>query len=338
MEHIVQRLINTVFFIAISAVFSITTTAAVYAQGTDRSESGFSGRLQCGAIYLQTDSQLSTDDSNRCTNCIDGPADTHEATLALPSVLLRYRFEGGTAVYAGNPMEVLEGFALETGVSRPMGIGTLDVSFNWTPGQEVWKNPYRTGAWENPYQTGNDRDKTAVNAYGMRVELQDIAGTPLEVSYNIKSIDIEDDEIGDLDDDLKRTGRTHELEAGYTLSIEPSFFLSPKITCTYGDINGRSNSYNGIEFGIQMRSVRPSWGFAGILSGFAHQYQKTHPVFDTTRRESGITAFAQVMRLNLFGVERLFASIGAGYVLSDANIDFFDSQTIVGIAGVGLNL
>jgi hypothetical protein len=41
------------------------------------------------------------------------------------------------------------------------------------------------------------------------------------------------------------------------------------------------------------------------------------------------------MRLNLF--EDLFASFVAGYIWSDANIDFFDSQTVVGLASVGLN-
>jgi hypothetical protein len=60
-------------------------------------------------------------------------------------------------------------------------------------------------------------------------------------------------------------------------------------------------------------------------------------LFGKTRHESGITTFAQVMRLNLFNVERLFASFGAGYVWSNANIDFFDSQTVIGLASVGIN-
>ena len=44
-----------------------------------------------------------------------------------------------------------------------------------------------------------------------------------------------------------------------------------------------------------------------------------------------------VMYLNLFEVENLFASVGAGYVWSSANIDFFDSQTSVGLISVGIN-
>jgi len=41
--------------------------------------------------------------------------------------------------------------------------------------------------------------------------------------------------------------------------------------------------------------------------------------------------------MNLFGFDHLFGSIGGGYILSDANIDFYDSQTLIGIALLGWN-
>jgi hypothetical protein len=44
-----------------------------------------------------------------------------------------------------------------------------------------------------------------------------------------------------------------------------------------------------------------------------------------------------VIRPNLFGMQRLFASLAAGYIWSDANIDFFDSQTVIGLASVGID-
>lgn len=328
MKHIVQRLLNAALFIATLAVLFIATSLSAHAQGSDGTEPGFSGRLQGGAFFVQTDSQLSTEGANRRTDGLDGPADTHEVILGLASVYLRYQFEGGTAVYAGNPLEIGEGFALAAGVSRPMDAGTLDVAVTWLPIQEVWKNPY---------QTASARVKTDVDACGLRVQLQAVAGTPWEVTYNIGRIDIEDDEIGDREDDLKRTGWTHELGVKYALPLDPDLTLSPELSCTYGDIGGRSNSYHGIKLGVQVQRVRPPWVLIGLVSGFHHQYQKTHPLFDMTRQEYGSTTFAQVMRLNLFGVERLFASFGAGYIWSDANIDFFDSQTVIGLASVGVN-
>jgi hypothetical protein len=320
MKLILQSLLFGFFF--------LVTSPAVHAQGPEDSESGFSGRVQGGAFFLQTNSRLSTAGPDRGSDELDGPADTYEKISGMASIYLRYQFESGTAVYAGNPLEVGEGFALAAGVSQPMGASTLDVAATWLPVKEVWKNPYRpAGA----------RDKTDVDAYGLRVKLQKVAGSPWEVIYNIDHIDVEDDEIGNLEADLRRSGWTHELGAKYTLPLKRGVSLRPELSYTYGDIEGRSNSYQGITMGAQLHSIRPPWVIIGHVSGFYHQYQKSHPVFEKTRRESGITTFAQVMRLNLFGVEHLFASFVAGYIWSDANIDFFDSQTVIGLASVGID-
>jgi hypothetical protein len=87
-----------------------------------------------------------------------------------------------------------------------------------------------------------------------------------------------------------------------------------------------------------LKRAQPPWVLIGLVSGLHNQYQQTHSLFDKTRQESGMFTFAQVMRLNLFGVERLFTSFAAGYSWSDANIDFFDSQAVIGLASVGINL
>lgn len=315
-------------YILLLTVFTITAPATIFAQPQKADESGFSGRLQAGAFFLQTDSQLSADDSNRRIDDLDGPADTHDIASGLVSAYLRYQFENGTAVYAGNPLEVGEGFALAAGVSQPLTIGTIDVAATWLPIKEVWKNPY---------QTNTARDQTDVDVYGMNVELQEIAGTPWEINYSIDRISIKDDEIGTLESDLKRSGIVHELGVRYSLPLLPGISLSPELNYVYGDIDGQSNRYQGIKLGALVQRVRPPWVIIGMVSGSYNKYENVHPLFGKTRHEAGITTFAQVMRLNLFGVERLFAACGAGYVWSDANIDFFDSQTIIGLASVGIN-
>ncbi|WP_300674557.1 DUF2860 family protein [Desulfoluna sp.] len=314
-------------FVACS-LFLIFIPPAVHAQRKKDSEPGFSGRLQGGAIFIQTDSQLSTDATNRQTDTLDGPADTHHISSGIASVYLRYQFENGTAVYAGNPLEVGEGFALEAGISRSMDAGTLDIALTSLPIGEVWKNPY---------QTVGPREKTDIDVYGLHVQWQEIAGSPWELEYKMAQIDIEDDGIGDLENDLERSGQTHELGIKYHLSPKGGFSLSPELSCTYGDINGRANSCQGMKLGALVKQVRPPWIFIGLVSGSHDQYKKKHPLFGKTRKESALTTFVQVMRLNLWGVERLFGSFGAGYVWTDANIDFYDSQTIMGLASVGIN-
>jgi hypothetical protein len=320
MKRNILKLLITVLF--------IVAPLTVLAQDFGNTESGLSGSLQGGVYVLQTDSQLYTEDNNRRTDNLNGPTDTDEQISGLASIYLRYQFENGTAIYAGNPLEVGTDLSLAAGVSQPIGDSTLDAAVTWLPINEVWKNPY---------QWGSAREETDMNAYGLRVKLQEVAGSPWEVIYSIDRIDIKDDEIGDFENDLKRNGWTHELGVKYTLPLQKGLCLSPELSYTYGAIEGRSNSYQGVNIGVQLQQARLLWVLTGQVSGFYNQYQKTHPLFDKTRREYGISTFAQAKRLNLFGVERLFANFVAGYAWSDANIDFFDSQTVIGLAGVGIN-
>jgi hypothetical protein len=302
---------------------------ASLANGPGAPQPGFSGKLQAGGLFLQTDSQLSPHGSIRHVDDLDGPADTHQLITGLAIVSLRYQFESGTAIYAGNPLEAGEGLSLAAGVSQPMGAaGTLDVAVTWLPIEEIW---------ENPYQTEGARDETSVNAYGLKVEWQQIGGSPWELSYKIDRFDVDDDVIGDLEEDLQRDGYTHELGIKYSLPLSPGTIISPQLAYTYADKEGPSNSYHGVKAGALIQRARPPWVLIGVVYGAFHQYQETHPLFDKTRKEGVVTTFAQVMRLNLFGYQRLFASLAGGYVWSDANIDFFDSRTVLGLATVGIN-
>ena len=89
-------------------------------------------------------------------------------------------------------------------------------------------------------------------------------------------LDIEDDEIGDLEDDLGRSGLTHEVGVKYTLPLRQGVGLTPELSYAYGDVAGDSNRFHGIKIGTQLKQVRPPWVLVGMLSGFHNQYQKTH--------------------------------------------------------------
>jgi hypothetical protein len=320
MKHLLRILLTSSLLLA--------TAQTVPAQGPGSTTPGFSGRLQGGAFFMQTNSQLSTADSESRTEDLDGPADTYESFRGIASLYLRYEFESGTAVYFGNPLEVGEGIELAAGVRQPTAAGTLDAAVIWLPIEAVWKNPY---------QTVSKRETSDVGAYGLRFKLEEIGGTPWEANYTLDRTDIEDDAIGDLDDNLKRDGWTHELAAKYTFEVKQGVRLRPELGYTYADIEGASNRYQGFTLGLLAQRARPTWVLIGRVAGFHNSYQERHPLFGKTRRESGISAFAQVIRPNLFGMQRLFASLAAGCIWSDANIDFFDSQTVIGLASVGID-
>ncbi len=313
---------------SIIAIFINVLPLTVLAQNDSGSTPGFSGRFQAGGLIIETDSQLSTQNRNRRIDDLNGPADTQQESIALVSAYVRYQFESGTAVYAGNPLEAGEGLSLVAGVSQPIGdAGTVDLSVNWLPIEEVWKNPY---------QTGSARDETDLEAYGLKIEWQEIGGGPWELNYKIDRFDVDDDEIGEIEDDLKRGGWTHEAGVKYNLTLSPGTSVKPELSFTYSDKEGASNSYQGVKVGAILQHARPPWVFIGVASGAFNQYQETHPLFGKTRHESVVTAVVQVMRQNLFGRPNLFASLLGGCVWSDANIDFFDSRTVLGMASVGI--
>jgi hypothetical protein len=309
-------------------VLIIVAPQLVVAKDLGKSASGFSGRFQGGAFFFQTDSQLLATDSDAINFDLEGPADTYDDISPIASIFLDYQFEGGTSVYLGNPLQVGEELNLAAGVKQLFGDSMLDVALTWLPVKEVWKNPY---------QTAQSRQKSNADVYGLRFRVLDFGGRPWEASYSIDHIDVENDEIGDLENDLKRDGSVHELGVKYNSQLRKGVSLSPELNYTFGDLKGQSNSYHGVDIGVTLQKVLPSWILIGQVSGFYNHYQKTHPLFGKTRQESGFSSFSQVMRLNLFGVEELFASFMAGYIWSDANIDFFDSQTVVGLASVGIS-
>lgn len=308
-------------------MFVLVAPLCSSAQGPNANQPGLSGRLQAGVFYLQTDSQLSTDDSNRQNSDAGGPADTHSMTSALANIYLRYQFESGTAVYAGNPLELGEGLTLSAGVIQPMGSSTLDVAANWLPISDAWKNPY---------DTTKERDVSDVDTYGMSIKLKDVGGTSWEIEYQIDRFDIEEDDIGAIEPDLKRDRLLHELGLKYTISIRRGMEVRPELSYSYNDSDGDANSYHGLKFGALLRMSKPPWIFMAMVAGSRNEYRKSHPMYGITRQESEYVGFAQVMRLNLFGSRRLFANLGAGYMYSDANIDFFDSQTFIGMASMGV--
>jgi hypothetical protein len=70
MKHLLRILLTSTLLLA--------TAQTVPAQGPGSTTPGFSGRLQGGAFFMQTKSQLYTGGSESRTEDIDGTGDTYE--------------------------------------------------------------------------------------------------------------------------------------------------------------------------------------------------------------------------------------------------------------------
>ena len=135
----------------------------------------------------------------------------------------------------------------------------------------------------NPYLTGKVRQKSDWDVYGLRLKLTDILGSPWEAEYKLSSINVEEDEIGDLDADLERDGWIHELGIKYTIPVGPGTSIRPDLGLSFGNIKGKSNRYLEVNAGVLCRKQAFPWIFLGRLGGSFKQYDKTHPIFNKTR-------------------------------------------------------
>ena len=110
---------NTLQFILL--ILIIVAPQSVLAKNPENSEPGFSGNLQAGAFFYQTDSQLLATDSGSINFSLDRPAENYDEVLAMASIYLNYQFESGTSFYVGNPIQVGEELNLAVGVKQPLG-------------------------------------------------------------------------------------------------------------------------------------------------------------------------------------------------------------------------
>jgi hypothetical protein len=71
------------------------------------------------------------------------------------------------------------------------------------------------------------------------------------------------------------------------------------------------------------------------LSYDRKQYDEIHPIFNKTRKETAWSGFALLIWFNPFGLDNWFVRGGLGYLHSEANIDFFDTNGPISLVSVG---
>ena len=125
-------------------------SVAVNAQEQGEHNYGFSGRIQVGGLFFQTDSQLISNDENDINHDLEGSADTWDEGMFFATAKVQYQFKSGTTLYAGNPLEIGQDITLAAGITQPMAETNLDVALTWMPFGEVWKKSLfnRQGAAE----------------------------------------------------------------------------------------------------------------------------------------------------------------------------------------------
>jgi len=259
------------------------TPAVAVAQEPMPTEAGFSGYIEVLGALISTNSQLNTDSDNKKTDSPGISGERVNTFRPLPLGLLRYTFaEKRTQLFLGVlPENVAQGqFFVEAGALHILSNGTgLRAS-------AIPQTPLKQKTWQDPFVVGQNRQRTGVDSYGLKLAAETIMGSGLSVRYGWIRQTIDDEKsgtfllsqpnsflaAGDLDD-LDRDAQFHRISTEYSFRIRPRMRLTPILRYTRGDARGDANSFHALTpqlsllyFGTQLQ------GTQGLIFSFAHWF------------------------------------------------------------------
>ena len=335
-----------IFVLLAAAVLALAIPA--HALDPIPSASGFSGFIRAGGGFLKYKSNLVAGNDfmhlgDKTIDSLTGSPDSETSGLPLVNFELAWTFATSrTQITLGSQLEDIA--RLEIGQQLAVKQELPDKSivsagflFSGVPSQ-VWKDPYLTGA---------PRKRTDRNSYGGRFVFDRILGSNLEFRYSYRSIDIDDEQSGtslpQLSDYdmrlLRRDGDTHKLDLSYRFSFLEKHRLVPSIGYFKENRDGDAMSNDGGEF--QLTYLYLGDPVSVIVNGLIGKadYDKRNPIYGKKQKDDIYGAGVQVYYKNPFGwkpfgQENFSVFVSAFYALIDANIDFYDTEAVAGLAGV----
>lgn len=290
----------------------------------EEKKSGWSGHFILGVGgKFGRDSQLQYDKDYETIKSLDERRDRESKLLPVLLFDIGYTFEAtGTTLFALHQVD-------DSGVGVSQSLGDFgDLSFSIDYKQEK--------VWEDPYLVDKKREDTEAELPGFAIGWENMMGTGLILEYKGLDVDVDDDRIGEREEDLQRDGRIHTLEAGYFIMLNEDTVIIPHVAVIDGRMDGKSNRFEGYEAGLACTfSKKDVFAIDLSVSGGKNEYDKEHPVFDEKREDKTYSAGASFTYFKPFGFENYFVSIMGGYERVNSNIDFFDSSTAMIGVGIG---
>jgi hypothetical protein len=334
-----------VFYLAMAVVFLLAGASAALALDPIPKQSGFSGFIQPGFGYLSISSNtvakvLSFDLSDERINDLNDEPDSESTAIFTVPYKLAYTFAGSrTEVFIGTEVGDLLSFdtAQQLGIKQEFGsLGVFQAGLLFSGTTRVWKDPY---------VTGQDRDDTSRQNMGAQLVWDKIFGSLLEFEYSIRKVDIGSEKSGEflnlsnsVQDRLDRNGIVHRGSLGLGLKFG-KHTLTPQVTVFLEDLDGEAMANTGAD--IQLTYLYNGDPITLVLNGYVGQadFDKRNPVFGETREDDRYGASATVYYKNpwgwtLFGSEPMQFFVTGAYFAVDSNIDFYNQEAALGLAGV----
>ncbi|HSO59868.1 MAG TPA: DUF2860 family protein [Desulfobacterales bacterium] len=309
-------------------------------------QAGFSGYVQPGLGALSIKSNmvakvLSFDLSDQKINNLNDEPDSQSTMLFSLPFKLAYTFQGGrTQVFLGTEVGDLLSFDTAQQLAIKQDVRTLGVM------QAGLLFSGATRVWKDPYVTGQNRDDTDRKNMGAQFTWDRMFGSNLELEYSIRKIDIGSEKSGEFlglsdsnQDRLDRNGVVHKVSAAYPFTLAERHRLTPEIALSYDDLDGEAMANTG--FDLKLNYTYFGDPVTLVLNGSvgAAEYDKSNPIYGKTREDDRYGASATVYYKNpwgwkLFGSEPMQFFVTGAYSLTDANIDFYNQEALLGMGGV----
>ncbi len=319
----IRKSIPFVLFL-IATILPMSAYADGPPEGPPGSDSGLSGNITLGFGWASSESQ---DAENRITDLNDNNGNSNNQAIPVIFGELKYTIEGpGTTFHIGNPMESDNPMGFVFGVTQPVeSIGAFDLTLNYAKG-EVYKNPYRLNV---------DRQDTDLTLMGLTMTWDEIMETGATASYSYQLVDVDEDVIGDINEDLQRSGVVHSFTGGYQFMLNQSNFITPSLTLTRGNMDGECESFSGVSAGASYVHMNQSFMFTANISTGTEHYDEENPYFNETREDSQYSVMGLFTKFAPFGFQDFNYSILAAYSVTNSNIDFYDSSGFITGVGIG---
>jgi hypothetical protein len=339
-------------FITVAAIAVFFLLGATWASALDPipQESGFSGFIRPGVGYLKYKSNMIASiqgfdlSKERNDSLSDSPDSETTALVTLPFTLAYTFASSRTQLFLGTDLTDLIRFDMTQQLGVKQGIGNFGVLqggflFSGMPAK-VWKDPYLTGA---------DRDDTKRNSTGARLTWDRIFGSWFQVQYTYRNVDIDSEKSGNSIDTLtsserqllERDSDRHSADIAYRFHFAKSHTLGPAFIYTHDDRDGKAMKNDAYDFQLTYAYLNRNSPFSFTGNAFIGQadYDKDNPIYNKEQEDDrygaqGTLYWENPWKWGLLGSRPMNFFIGGAYSKTDANIDFYDQEAIMGNVGV----
>ena len=297
-------------------------------------ESGWDFKINLSVGYVSSQSQLSTDDDNAVTEDLNNSGKTTESIIPVPLARVSYTLPSlKTQIYIGNSSDQVSTaqFQYELGIIQQFRDDSkLTVAY-------FPELPLFNETWQDPYLTGAERSKTDEDAQGIRLALENIAGSLFTLKYAYAVSDVDQENSGEslsylTESDvslLERDSKYHRGELEMSLYLARNLILKPTLQYTNRSADGdaRSNNSYAAQLGILYFQQRHT--LITTVKAATNKYSENNPVFDQKQDANSFSLFSIYSYAQPFSWESIDFTVIAGYSQVNSDITFYDQDTFI---------